>query len=59
MHILLGQNHFITFDHQEKEQKNISDPLPKPQPYYLVYNEHFHEKNKALFQVNFPKPYCM
>ena len=25
---------------------------------YLVYNEHFHEKNKALFQVNFPKPYC-
>ena len=32
---MIGQNNFITFDHQEKEQKNISDPLPKPQPYYL------------------------
>ena len=59
-YILLGQNHFITFDHQEKEQKNISDPLPKPQPYYLVYiMSIFTRKIKPLFQVNFPKPYCI
>ena len=60
IHILLGQNHFITFDRQEKEQKNISETHCQNLNHiiYLVYNEHFHEKNKALFQVNFPKPYC-
>ena len=59
---MIGQNNFITFVHQEKEQKNlnyhISGILPKPPTIFCTYlynNEHFHEKNKALFQANFPK----
>ena len=56
---MIGQNNFITFVHQEKESNyNISGILPKPPTIFCTYlynNEYFHEKNKALFQANFPK----